>query len=62
MLIESSPPHTCHVSYVICHMSHVMGRVSHVMCQVIIIFFFLQSGEVSRWRVCYQRDLPRLVF
>ena len=21
-----------------------------------------QSGEASRWRVCYQRGLPRLVF
>ena len=21
-----------------------------------------QSGETSRWRVCYQRGLPRLVF
>ena len=26
------------------------------------IFTIEQSGEASRWRVCYQRDLPRLVF
>ena len=25
-------------------------------------FFFGQSGEAYRWRVCYQRGLPRLVF
>ena len=25
------------------------------------IFPVGQSGEVSRWRVCYQRGLPRLV-
>ena len=25
------------------------------------IFLFGQSGEVSRWSVCYQRGLPRLV-
>ena len=24
-------------------------------------FSFKQSGEASRWRVCYQRNLPRLV-
>ena len=27
-----------------------------------IIFPIGQSGEASRWRVCYQRGLPRLVF
>ena len=26
------------------------------------IFPIGQSGEASRWRVCYQRGLPRLVF
>ena len=25
------------------------------------LVFFLQSGEASRWRVWYQRGLPRLV-
>ena len=24
--------------------------------------WIFQSGEASRWRVCYQRGLPRLVF
>ena len=43
---------TCHVSCVTCHMSHVI---------FIFIFFLGQSGEVYRWRVCYQRGLPRLV-
>ena len=54
---------TCHVSPVTCHMSHVN------------FFFYIkktqkkipsekigQSGGASRWRVCYQRGLPRLVF
>ena len=25
-------------------------------------FFFLWSDEVTRWRVCYQRGLPRLIY
>ena len=73
---EYSPPTichmahvTCHVSYIICHVSHVMCRVSLVMCHVscvtcnyyYYIFFFLQIGGASQWRVCYQRGLPRLV-
>ena len=37
---------TCHVSHVTCHM---------------YFFFFGQSGEAYRWRVCYQWSLPRLV-
>ena len=43
---------TCQVSRVTCHVSHV-----------IFLFYFLggQSGEAYRWRVCYQRGLPRLV-
>ena len=41
----------CHVSRVTCHMSHVF-----------FLFFFLQSGEVYRWMVCYQRSLPHLVY
>ena len=28
----------------------------------IYIFFYGQCGEASRWRVCYQRGLPRLVW
>ena len=27
-----------------------------------LIFPIGQSSEASRWRVCYQRGLPRLVF
>ena len=41
----------CHMSRVTCHMS-----------QFFFYFFFGQSGEAYRWRVCYQRGLPRLVF
>ena len=36
-----------------------------VKCQMkfefLVIQIFLQSGEASRWKVCYQRGLPRLV-
>ena len=34
------------------------------MCHVsqLYIFFFRQSGEAYRWRVCYQRGLPCPVF
>ena len=42
---------TCHVSRVTCHMSHFFY----------FYFFFGQNGEAYRWRVCYQRGLPRLV-
>ena len=40
---------------------------SRVICHVwqvtfFFFFFFLQSGWASRWRVCYQRCLPCLVF
>ena len=55
-------PITCQVSRVMCHVSGVTCQVSGVMCQVSHVSFFLgQSGEASRWRVCYQRGLPRLV-
>ena len=46
---ECSPPTTCHMTCVTCHMS------------CFLLLFFLQSGEAYRWRVCYQRGLPRLV-
>ena len=63
---------TCHVSPVMCHLSHVTCRMS----KYIYIFLLLkrrrkemdpekingQSGGASWWRVCYQRDQPRLVF
>ena len=69
---QCSPPTTCHMSCVKCHMSHVTCHVSHVMCHMscvtfhiffLLLFFCfsLQSGEAYRWRVCYQRGLPRLV-
>ena len=46
---------TCHVSNVTCHMSRVT-------CPIFFFFFFFgKSGGASRWRVCYQRGLPRLV-
>ena len=48
---ECSPPKTCHVSCVTCH-------VSNVTCH----FFFGQSGEAHRGRICYQWNLPSLVF
>ena len=59
-------------------MSHVTCHVSPVTCHFFITFFYDkkrkkkkvvyptkiigQSGGASRWRVCYQRGLPRLVF
>ena len=45
----------CHMSRFTCHMSRVTCHVSHVT------FFFFFCGEAYRWRICYQRDLPRLV-
>ena len=69
-------PH--HVSHVRCHMSRVTCHVSGITCQVLSVniylsiyiylyiylffFFFFQSDGASRWRVCYERDLPCLVF
>ena len=55
---------TCHMLCVTCHVSHVMFPVSHVTCHMshVIFFFFGQSGEAYRWRVCYQWGLPRQVF
>ena len=43
-----------HLSCVICHMSHITCQMSHFL-------YYWQSREASRWRVCYQRGLPRLV-
>ena len=48
---------TCHASCVTCHMSRIMCHMSRVTCHM--SFFF--CGEAYRWRVCYQRGLPRLV-
>ena len=63
LLRECSPPQTCHVSCVMCQVSRVTCHVSHVTCHMshILFFFFGQSGEAYRWRVCFQRGLPRLV-
>ena len=63
---ECSPPQSCHVSHVTCHVSHVTCHMSRVTCHMSHVtchfsFLFGQSGEAYRWRVCYQRGLPRLV-
>ena len=53
----------CHVSGVTCQVSRVRFHVSGVTCHNFFSFFFFgQSGGTSRWRVCYQRGLPRLVY
>ena len=52
--VHLSPCVTCHVSHITCHMSHVT-------CHILSSSFFGQSGKASRWRVCYQQGLPRLV-
>ena len=41
------------------HMTCGTCHVSHVTCHN---YFFLESAEASRWRVCYKRGLPCLVF
>ena len=67
MLREASPPPTCLMSCVACHMSCVTCHVSHVTFLVSQVtrhmsFFFGQIGEPCRWRVCYRRGLPHLVW
>ena len=60
---------TCHMSRVTCHLSRVTCHVSHVTYQkkkfTFNFFFTLKKldklVELVRWRVCYQRGLPRLV-
>ena len=49
---------TCGVSRVTCHMSH---NTCHMSLVKYVFFFLFLSGEAYRWRVCYQRGLPRLV-
>ena len=52
-----------HMSGVLCQVSGVTCQVSHVRSFFLFfIIFFLQSGEASRWRGCYQRGLPRLFY
>ena len=38
------------------------GRVLPVCGIFYLILFLGQSGGASRWRVCYKRGLPRLVY
>ena len=57
---------TCHVSHVRCHVPPVWCHVPPVGCHMSPVachFFPLiqQSDGASRWRVCYQQVLPRLV-
>ena len=54
----------CHMSNVSCHMSRVICRLSLVkkISSSFFQFFFRQSGEAYRWRVCYHWGLPRQVF
>ena len=56
---DGSPAPTCDVLCVTCQISHFICHISHVIH--FFFFFCLQCGEVSRWRVCYQRGLPLLV-
>ena len=51
--VHSPPSVTCHMSGVSCQVPCVRRPVSQ--------FLFGQSGGASRWRVCYQLGLPRLV-
>ena len=57
-MTECLRPTMCHMSGVRCQVSCVMCQVSCVTCQV----SGGQRGGASRWRVCYQQGLPRLVF
>ena len=67
----------CHVPYVRCHLSPFTCHKSPVTCHMSKDFFYIffikgfyfvplkknkKSGGASRWRVCYQRGLPRAVF
>ena len=52
------------MSCVTCHMSHVTCQVSPVTCHLSCVTCHIshgQSGEASRWSVCYQRGLPPIV-
>ena len=50
----------CHVVQVTCHLSHVTCPMSRVACQTKKLKMG-QRVRTSRWRVCYQWGLPRLV-
>ena len=49
------------MSLFMCHVSHVTRHMLRVMFFLNFFFIFGQSGGASRWRVCYQQGLPRLV-
>ena len=49
----------CHVSHVTCH---VLGGTCHIFSYFASSVSVGQNGEASRWKVCYQRGLPRQVF
>ena len=53
----------CHLSYITCHVSPVTSHMSFFQKNTFFLFKKnRQSGGTSRWRVCFQRGLPRLVF
>ena len=63
-------PYVSHMSRVMCHVSHVTCHVSHVTCHMSCVTCHVshvtkknlkKCGGASRWRVCYQQGLPRLV-
>ena len=58
--VHPTPCVICHVSIVMCHTSGVTCHVSPV--HFCIFEKIVQSGGASRWRVCYQQGLPRLVY
>jgi hypothetical protein len=54
----------CHVSCVTCHVSRVTCHGSHVTCHMSRVTKTKKgTNDGASWsRVCYQQDLPRLVF
>ena len=59
-LASSMPESSFSSKHVMCHVSCVMCHVSLVIFLLIYIYF-RQSKGATRWSVCYQRGLPRLV-
>ena len=59
--VHPPPNVTCRVSHVRCQVSGVICHVSCVRCQVSGVRCHFVGGA-SRWRFCYQRGLPHLVF
>ena len=52
----------CHLSPVMCHLSHVQKKFSNFNTKKKHFIKIGQKDGASRWRVCYQRGLPRLVY